>query len=105
MGCHGTTAFIKDVLRAINIPVRTPYMCEHAQVEFVSEGVFLDHGDNPYNSGYTGSQCTAEHLLVDAATFLDRFGSSVNHADEEICEATPGPVAFQVSDEALAVCQ
>jgi hypothetical protein len=105
MGCHGTAFFIKDVLRAINIPVRVPFICEHAEIEFVSEGLFVDHADNPYNSDYTSSQCGPDQLLIDAATFSERFGRSVNHDDSSICDASPSPVAQQISDENLALCQ
>jgi hypothetical protein len=105
MGCHGTSFFIKDVLRAINIPVRVPFICEHAEMAFVSEGLFVDHGDNPYNSNYTGSQCGADHLLIDAATFAERFGRQVNHNDASTCEASPTPVGYQASDEGIASCQ
>jgi hypothetical protein len=104
MGCHGTAFFMKDVLRAINIPVRVPFICGHAEIAFVSEGLFVDHADDPYNSNYTGSQCTAEHLLIDAETFASRFGRQVNHDDAE-CYASPNPVAFQVTDEGISVCQ
>jgi hypothetical protein len=104
MGCHGTSFFIKDVLRAINIPVRVPFMCEHAEIQFVSEGLFTDHADDPYNTRYTGSQCTADQLLIDEATFLERFGSSVNHDDSSICDAPRNPVGYQVSEQAMAAC-
>jgi hypothetical protein len=105
MGCHGTTFFIKSVLRAINIPVRVPLTCMHAQLAFVSEGLFVDHGDDLYNSDYTGSQCNADHLLLDAATFAERFGRSVNHNDASICEGEANPVGRQVTEEVLATCE
>jgi hypothetical protein len=104
MGCHGTSAFMKDVLRAINIPVRIPYICGHAEVQFLSEGKFLDHADDPYNSTYTESECSAEHLLLDTETFVERFGRPVNHDDSETC-AGGGPVAMQVSAESVATCE
>jgi hypothetical protein len=105
MGCHGTAFFIKDVLRAINIPVRVPLTCEHAQIAFVSEGLFVDHADNPYNTRFTDSQCGPEQLLMDAGTFAGLFGRSVNHDDASVCEASPNPVGYLVSEEALAGCQ
>jgi hypothetical protein len=104
MGCHGTSAFMKDVLRAINIPVRIPFICGHAEVQFLSEGKFLDHADNPYNSNYTQSACGPDHLLLDTETFVERFGRSVNHDDAETC-AGDGPVAMQVRDESVATCE
>jgi hypothetical protein len=103
MGCHGSAFFLKDVLRAINIPVRVPFICEHAEVQFISEGKFMDHADDPYNSTYTSSQCSADHLLLEADTFLARFGRSVNHNDAETCGASP--VARQVTEASVALCQ
>jgi hypothetical protein len=103
-GCHGSTQFYKDVLRAINIPARIPLICTHAEIEFVSEGLFMDHGDDPYNSDYKGSQCTADHLLIDYPTFTSRFGRTVNHNDPETCNVTPSPVEGQLTPESLATC-
>ena len=103
MGCHGTSLFLKNVLRAINIPVRVPFICGHAEVQFVSEGKFMDHGDDPYNSTYTNSQCSADHLLLDTETFVERFGRTVNHDDPETC-AGDNPVGRQVSEESVATC-
>lgn len=97
MGCHGTSQFVKDVLRAINIPVRVPFMCNHAQIVFPSEGRFVDHGDNPYSLRNAGSQCPVSHLLLDEATFSDLYGPAENHQDPAICEANPDPVGYQVS--------
>lgn len=104
MGCHGTAFFLKNVLRAINIPVRVPFICGHSEVQFVSEGKFMDHGDDPYNSTYTESQCSADHLLIDTATFVERFGRTVNHEDPETCSGE-GPVAMQVREESVATCE
>ena len=48
-GCHGTTGFIKQILRAINIPVEVRYNCGHAQLYFPSIDRYLIHGDDPYS--------------------------------------------------------
>ncbi len=103
-GCHGTSFFLKNVLRAINIPVRVPYICGHAEVQFPTEDKFMDHGDDPYNSAYTSSQCGADHLLIDSETFIERFGRTVNHDDPETCGAN-NPVGMQARPESLAVCE
>jgi len=65
-GCHGTTGLLKALLRAINIPVEhfsgyNPALNEgnnpfansfvasgHATPHFLSEGLWLSHGDDPY---------------------------------------------------------
>jgi hypothetical protein len=67
LGCHGTTGLIKSLLRTINIPVEemtggNPHVTEpnnafyfsgHATAHFLSEGLWLSHGDDPYiGSGY-----------------------------------------------------
>jgi hypothetical protein len=104
MGCHGTSQFIKDVLRAINIPVRVPFMCDHAQIAFPSEGVFVDHGDNPYSLRNAGSQCPASHLFLEEGRFLELYGQSVNHDDPEICDGEPNPVGYQVAT-GLELCE
>jgi len=104
MGCPGTVAFMKSVLRAINIPVQIPMMCGHSPASFPSEGLFMDHGDDPYNLSFQASSCPASHLLIDRATFLQRFVHDYNLDDSAICDATPPPVGRQVSDAELAAC-
>jgi hypothetical protein len=61
-GCHGTTGLLKSLLRTINIPVEeftedNPsvsqpnsqyYWSGHAVPHFISEGLWLSHGDDPY---------------------------------------------------------
>ena len=54
-GCHGTTGFLRNVLRAVNIPVQILRVCGHGQARFLTEGTYLDHGDNPYNLGFKAS--------------------------------------------------
>jgi hypothetical protein len=104
-GCHGSSFFYKDVLRALNIPVRVPYICDHAEVYFFSEGLFMDHADNPYNTNFKSSQCSTSHLLLDAGTFAARFGRQLIHADPEICDPETDPVGIQVTPESIATCQ
>jgi hypothetical protein len=93
LGCHGTAQFMKDVLRAINIPVRIPALCRHATVEFSSEGLYLDHGDDPYDFRFKDSACHALDLLLPHDVFWERFGhEGTNHNDPVYCEAEPSPV-------------
>ena len=51
-GCWGTTGFLRAVLRVINIPV-TQGVCGHSYPKFISEGVFISHGDDPYTREMT----------------------------------------------------
>jgi hypothetical protein len=79
-GCHGTTGFLRNVLRAVNIPVQILRVCGHGQVRFLTEGTYLDHGDNPYNLGFKASGLPASDLLIDEPTYTMWFGSSlINH--------------------------
>jgi len=106
LGCHGTTRFIKDVLRAANIPVRLAFNCEHAQVLFVSEDAYMTHGDHPYNSAFKASGCSTDWLLVDRTRWESLFGpGQVNHKDATLCDATPNPVAYSSLPEILATCK
>ena len=105
MGCHGTVQFIKDVLRAVNIPVRLAYNCEHAEILFVSEDAYMTHGDHPYNSAFRSSGCSTDYLLLDRPQWERLFGpGQVNHQDPTLCDATPSPVAYSSLPEILATC-
>jgi len=76
-GCSGTTYFLQEVLRSVNIPV--DYLGDpcygHAQPYFPSEGLYLSHGDDLYYDNYTDSVPPAEELLIDQATYLNWFTS------------------------------
>lgn len=79
-GCHGTTGFLRNVLRAVNVPVQILRVCGHGQVRFLTEGTYLDHADNPYNTGFKASALPASALLIDETTYASWFGTSqVNH--------------------------
>jgi hypothetical protein len=80
-GCHGTTGFLRNVLRAVNVPVQILRVCGHGQVRFITEGTYLDHGDNPYNTGFKASGRPASDLLIDDATYTSWFGTSLDNHD------------------------
>jgi hypothetical protein len=75
-GCHGTTGFLKNVLRSINIPMHIQRICGHSVGVFFTEGRYLDHGDDPYNSTFKGTGLPAIQLLIDDATFTSWFGNN-----------------------------
>jgi hypothetical protein len=85
-GCHGTTGFLRCLLRTVNIPVEyTQVICDavvHAVPAFVTENRYLSHGDDPYNQA---ARCTppygAWELLINQQTFESWFGSSVEPQD------------------------
>jgi hypothetical protein len=78
-GCHGTTGFLRNVLRAANIPVQILRVCGHGQVRFLTEGTYLDHGDNPYNLGFKAAMLPASDLLLDDATYTAWFGATLDN--------------------------
>jgi len=87
-GCWGTTGLFISVLRAANIPVRlvdvrgqgSRAACSHAQPYFVSEHVFLSHGDDPYSQLITTEDgaVPARRLFLDASTWKAWFGEPVD---------------------------
>ncbi|MBP1468716.1 hypothetical protein EYB53_023580 [Candidatus Chloroploca sp. M-50] len=90
-GCHGTFGFVRNVLRAANIPVQGVRVCGHSLICFMTEGQHLDHADNVYNRDFKASGFPVAALLIDNATYTSRFGTNPdNH--EEHCER----VGYQV---------
>lgn len=81
-GCHGTVGFVKSLLKALNIPVETIYTCGHGQLYFPTLGLYLDHGDNPYNANVTSQPAKeASSLLVDQSTYTTWFSASPDYLD------------------------
>ena len=77
-GCWGTTSFLKAVLRTINIPVEKAAADGHATPRFMSENLYLSHGDDPYDGRLTTSPAIPiDDLFIDAAKFTSWFGSGV----------------------------
>jgi len=91
-GCGGTSGFIKEVLRSVNIPVTVVTInqaCPHATPYFPSEGRYLSHGDDPYTSYWkTDAPNTLdppmEDFLLDQSTFTSWFGGSEQTACNNI---------------------
>lgn len=78
-GCHGTAGWYRAVLRTANIPVQIPLVCnDHAQIYFRSEGLYLDHGDNPYTR-YDNALWPPEAAIIDEATYVDWFGPNLDN--------------------------
>lgn len=72
-GCGGTVGLLQAVLRAVNIPVQLVLRCGHHLAYFPTLGAYLSHGDDPYNSHFVDSRCSAADLLIDAPTFRAWF--------------------------------
>jgi hypothetical protein len=74
-GCWGTTGFLRAVLRAVNIPVRLIETCKHAQPHFIEDGLYLSHGDDPYNGLTIATPpMPISEILLNQAQFDDWFG-------------------------------
>jgi hypothetical protein len=102
-GCRGTTAFFQSVLRVVNIPVRQEIQCGHALPYFVSEGLYLSHGDDPYNSLWPdGESIPVEALLISRDTHHHWFGdhneaeSVCNNVSRQTCELAKGRISAAV---------
>ncbi len=80
-GCHGTIGFLRNVLRAANIPVQIVRVCLHSQAYFMTEGLYLDHGDNPYNLTFKAKMLPASDLLINQATYTSWFGTNQDNHD------------------------
>ncbi len=77
-GCWGTTGFLRAILRTVNIPVRLVTHCGHAQPNFIEDGLYLSHGDDPYNQLTTATPpMPISQILVDQAQFDAWFGAAV----------------------------
>lgn len=91
MGCHGSVGFLNAVLRVLNIPVLPVWVCGHELAYFPTEGLYLDHGDDPYNQNVKNSSQPISLVLIDEATYAARFS-----ADPTVNIASPSPACSNV---------
>jgi sugar lactone lactonase YvrE len=76
LGCHGTSAFFKSILRTVNIAARF-YWHGHSFLYFPSEQTYFSHSDDPYATRMA-SYSLGEQLFVDSATWNSWLGPSVD---------------------------
>lgn len=82
-GCHGTNHLFIALLRTLNIPVRYVTVGEgHATPFFSSEGLYLSHGDDPYNA-LSRTDYPAARLLITAEEWDTWFGSGLSAAEAD----------------------
>lgn len=82
-GCWGTTAFLRALLRTVNVPVRLDIAANHAQPTFIREGRHLSHGDDPYNAlVFATPPIPIGEILIDEATYQARFGPGVEYSEQ-----------------------
>jgi len=83
-GCQGSVGFLHEVLRVANIPVQPVWVCGHALPYFLTEEMYLDHGDDPYDTNVKSSKVPILSLLINEATYQSWFSpdTKVNVLDE-----------------------
>jgi len=72
-GCHGTSGFLRSVLRTVNIPVTQVFAGGHSLPHFPADGLYMSHGDDPYNAKSKRETFPGEEILIDHATFTAWF--------------------------------
>ena len=81
-GCFGTTGFLRNVLRTINVPVLLEEKCGHAMPHFAYDKThefYLSHGDDPYNSLYKHNtpKFIPLELIIDHYKFNEWFNEKL----------------------------
>jgi hypothetical protein len=81
-GCFGTTGLLRALLRTVNIPVsaiRGPETCWHTLPYFRSEGLYLSHGDDPYQTHARQTPVIpAQELLITQAVWDAWFQNALD---------------------------
>jgi len=72
-GCHGSVGFLHATLRVLNIPVQPIWICGHELAWFMTEDLYLDHGDDPYNQNVVKSSTPSLNLLIPASVYQSLF--------------------------------
>jgi hypothetical protein len=78
LGCHGSVGFLNALLRVVNIPVQPVWICGHELACFMTEGKYIDHGDDPYNLNVRNSTASISNVLISEATYQAQFTSNLN---------------------------
>jgi hypothetical protein len=73
MGCHGSVGLLHQLLRVVNIPVQPVWIAGHELACFMSEKMYLDHGDDPYNLNVKNSTQPILKVLIDEPTYQSWF--------------------------------
>jgi len=73
-GCGGTSGFIKEALRPVNIPVEV-VVPSHFMPHFVAEQKYLSHGDDPYG---LADEIPMSELPIDQQTYEAWFVNDPN---------------------------
>jgi hypothetical protein len=97
-GCTSTSWILSWTLRPINIPVvnvQDPSgTCGHSVTGFISEAMYLDHGDVPYNRVVDQAAIPGSWLLINQQTFKEWFPTP---ADTDISCASQDRRPYQLA--------
>ena len=78
-GCHGTSGFLKGILRLMNVPCQ-PYHKGHSFPHFMTLNKYLSHGDDPYTHLFKYSNVIPTHeLFISEAIFNEWIASVSNY--------------------------
>jgi hypothetical protein len=77
MGCHGSVGLLHALLRVVNIPVQPIWVCGHELAFFITERLYMDHGDDPYNLNVRQSHATILDVLIEEPVYKKRFTSDL----------------------------
>ena len=119
-GCHGTVSFLRSVLRVANIPCQrvaifdysdsAKRLSEHATIRFVTEQLYLSHGDDPYGAFVRlKPSFPVEELLLDSVRFQAWFGKppkserEINVGRQSSEAAINHPPIALINDRALDI--
>ncbi len=83
-GCWGTTYFYRAILRTINIPVSYERTAGHYQPSFPVDGLYLGHGDDPYNAYFAFPPAIhPKKLLINKKTYNEWYGNNISNEQKE----------------------
>jgi hypothetical protein len=81
-GCWGTVGLLRAALRAVSIPAALIEMCGHAQANFVSEAIYLCHGDDPY-CAFCEPPVPVGEIPINQADYDAWFGAAVAASEKK----------------------
>jgi hypothetical protein len=97
-GCPGTTGFLREVLRVVNIPVQEIDV-GHKLPHFTSVGLALSHGDDPYE---LAPEIPIDELPISQSTFKAWFLDDPNpthNVSRRVAELTLQYLPLQLLDK------
>lgn len=102
-GCWGTSGFLRIVLWTVNIPViPTNVGSGHGTPYFVEDGLYLSHGDDPYNQLVINDPpIPISELFIDEKKFEEWFGEDLSEDESSV---NVGRIPVELSLKYLPNC-